>query len=56
MSTILTGATGLLTWLLTSATSIVQWIIGNPLALTLTVMFIVGFAIAALTRILRSAC
>ena len=56
MSTILTGATDLLTWLLKSATAIVTWIIGNPLALTLTVMFVVGFAIAALTRILRSAC
>ena len=56
MGDITTVATSLLSWLLTSATSIVTWIIGNPLALTLTVMFIVGFAIAALTRILRSAC
>lgn len=56
MTTILEGATSLLTWSLTSFSSIVTWIIGNPLALTFTVMFIVGFAVALLVRVLRAAC
>lgn len=56
MGDITTGATSLLTWALSSFTSIVSWMIENPLALTFTVMFIVGFAVALLVRVLRAAC
>ena len=49
------GATSLLTWAITSFTSIVTWMLGNPLALTFIAMFVVGFAVALLVRVLRSA-
>lgn len=48
------GATALLTWALSSFTSIVQWVLGNPLALTIAVMFVVGFAVSLLIRVLHS--
>lgn len=48
------GATSLLTWALSSFTSIVQWVLGNPLALTIAVMFVVGFAVSLLIRVLHS--
>lgn len=54
MSTITAGATELLTWVLTAATSIVTWVVGNPLALLLACMFITGFAVSMLMRILHS--
>ena len=49
------GATSLLTWAITSFTSIVTWMLGNPLALTFIAMFVIGFAVALLVRVLRSA-
>lgn len=55
LSTITDGATTLLTWAITSFTSIVTWMLGNPLALTFIAMFVVGFAVALLVRVLRSA-
>ena len=55
LSTITEGATSLLTWAITSFTSIVTWMLGNPLALTFIAMFVVGFAVALLVRVLRSA-
>lgn len=55
LSSITDGATSLLTWAITSFTSIVTWMLGNPLALTFIAMFVVGFAVALLVRVLRSA-
>lgn len=55
ISTITEGATSLLTWAITSFTSIVTWMLSNPLALTFIAMFVVGFAVALLVRVLRSA-
>lgn len=52
---ITTGATSLLTWAITSFTSIVSWMLSNPLALTFIAMFVIGFAVALLVRVLRSA-
>lgn len=54
LSTITGAATDLLTWVLSSSTSIVTWIVGNPLALLLACMFITGFAVSMLMRILHS--
>lgn len=48
------GATALLTWALSSFTSIVTWVLANPLALTIAVMFVVGFAVSLLIRVLHS--
>lgn len=53
-ATILSEATSLLTWALTSATSIINWCIGNPYMIILMVMFIVGFAVSMLSRIVYS--
>lgn len=55
VGTITEGATSLLTWAITSFTSIVTWMLGNPLALTFISMFVIGFAVALLVRVLRSA-
>lgn len=55
LSTITDGATSLLNWAITSFTSIVTWMLGNPLPLTFIGMFVVGFAVALLVRVLRSA-
>lgn len=55
IGTITEGATSLLTWAITSFTSIVTWMLGNPLALTFIAMFVIGFAVALLVRVLRSA-
>lgn len=55
VSTVTDGATSLLTWAISSFTSIVTWMLGNPLALTFIAMFVVGFAVALLVRVLRSA-
>lgn len=48
------GASDLLTWALSSFSSIVTWVLGNPLALTIAVMFVVGFAVSLLVRVLHS--
>ena len=49
IGTVTTSATSLLTWALTSFTSIVTWVLGNPLATTIAVMFVVGFHLCHLT-------
>ena len=53
-ATILDQATALLTWALSCFTSIISWMIGNPYAIILVVMFIVGFAVSLLARVLYS--
>lgn len=53
--TILKGVTTVLTWTLTSMTSIATWLIGNPLGAIYIGMFIIGFAVALMFRVLHSA-
>lgn len=55
METVLSNVTDLLTWTLTSATSITTWLIGNDLGAIYIGMFIIGFAIAVLFRVLHTA-
>ena len=52
---ILKGVTTVLTWTLTSMTSIAEWLIGNPLGAIYIGMFIIGFAVALMFRVLHSA-
>lgn len=52
---ILSTVTSFLTWALSSITSVVTWIIGNDLAMVYVSMFIVGFVVAYLFRILHTA-
>ena len=54
IGTVTTAATSLLTWALTAFTAIVTWVLGNPLATTVAVMFVVGFSVSLLVRILHS--
>lgn len=53
-SSILETAGSLLTWVLTQATAIVNWGLGNPYVIILMVMFIAGFAVAMMARIIYS--
>ena len=53
--TILTGVTTVLTWCLTAMTSIASWLINNPLGAIYIGMFIIGFAVALMFRVLHSA-
>lgn len=55
MSGILSSVTTFLTWALTSITSVVTWIIGDDLAMIYVSMFIIGFVVAYLFRILHTA-
>lgn len=55
MSGILGQVTTFLTWVLTSITSVVTWIVGDDLAMVYVSMFIVGFVVAYLFRILHTA-
>lgn len=52
---VLTGVTSVLTWALTAMTSISTWLIGNPLGAIYIGMFIIGFAVALMFRVLHSA-
>lgn len=52
---ILATVTSFLTWALSSITSVVTWIIGDDLAMIYVSMFIVGFVVAYLFRILHTA-
>lgn len=54
-SSVLTGVTAVLTWSLTAMTSISSWLIGNPLGAIYIGMFIIGFAVALMFRVLHSA-
>ena len=51
---ILTTAGDLLSWVLTQATAIISWCLGNPYMIILMVMFIAGFAVSMLARIVYS--
>lgn len=51
---ILNQATALLQWVLTQATAIISWMIGNPYTIILLVMFIAGFGVSMLARIIYS--
>lgn len=53
-STVLKAASDLLSWVLDQGTAIITWALGNPYAVILLVMFIAGFAVAMLARILYS--
>lgn len=55
MSGILSQVTTFLTWALTSITSVVSWIVGDGLAMVYVSMFIIGFVVAYLFRILHTA-
>ena len=55
MDTILGNVTTLLTWCITSMNSITSFLVGNDLGSIYIGMFIIGFAIAALFRILHTA-
>lgn len=54
LTTFLGGVTELLTWTLSSMTSVVTWCLGNPLAFCYLGMFISGFVVAYMARVLRS--
>ena len=54
-SSVLTGVSSVLTWALTAMTSISTWLIGNPLGAIYIGMFIIGFAVALMFRVLHSA-
>lgn len=55
MSGILSSVTTFLTWALSSITSVVTWIVGDDLAMIYVSMFIIGFVVAYLFRILHTA-
>ncbi len=54
MSSILSLATELLTWLITSMTSLLTFISSNPIILVFFIMTIAGFGISVLMRIWHS--
>lgn len=53
-ATILTQATAVITWALEQWTAFIGWMIGNPYAILLLTMFIIGFAVALMVRVLHS--
>lgn len=55
MSTVLQNVTTVVNWCLTTFTSFTGWLISDPLGGIYLAMFIIGFAIAALFRLLHSA-
>ena len=55
MSTVLGNVTSLVTWCLTTFTSFTGWLIADYLGAIYLGMFIVGFAMAAMFRLLHSA-
>lgn len=55
VTAILGDVASVLTWTATQMTSIVTWIVGNDLAMIYVSMFIIGFAVALLFRILHTA-
>ena len=55
VTNVLTSVTTLLEWTLESATDITTWVIGDSLGGIYIGMFIIGFAIAALFRVLHTA-
>lgn len=55
IQTVLDHVTTLVTWCLTTFTSFTAWLIGDSLGGIYLGMFIVGFAMAAMFRLLHSA-
>lgn len=55
MGAVLTNTTTLATWCLTQFTEFTKWLVADPLGGVYLGMFIFGFAIAALFRLLHSA-
>lgn len=53
-ASILETAGSLITWCLTQFTAIVNWAIGNSYVIILLVMFIAGFAVSMLARVIYS--
>lgn len=51
---ILTTAGDLLGWALEQGTAVISWALGNPYMIILMVMFIAGFAVSMLARIIYS--
>lgn len=54
LSSILTAATQLVTWIITTIGSFLTFIVDNPVILVLFLMMIVSFAVGMLFRIWRS--
>ena len=54
-STVFSGLQALLTWVLTSCSLISSWLIGNSLGAVYIALFIIGFAVALMFRVLHSA-
>lgn len=54
LSSILTAATELVTWIITSLGSFLSFIVDNPVILVLFLMMLVSFAVGILFRIWRS--
>ena len=55
MSAVLTSVGEMLTWALTQFSAITVWLTGNSLGQIYLAMFIIGFVIAAMFRLLHSA-
>lgn len=51
---ILEQAGALITWAITQFTAIITWATGNPYVLILLCMFIAGFAVSLLARVIYS--
>lgn len=51
---ILETAGDLITWAITQFTAIITWAIGNPYMIILLCMFIAGFAVSLLARVIYS--
>lgn len=51
---ILSTAGDLITWCITQFTAIISWAIGNPYVVILLCMFIAGFAVSMLARVIYS--
>ena len=53
-ASILETAGSLVTWCITQFTAIIGWALGNPYMIILMVMFIAGFAVSMLSRVIYS--
>ena len=53
-ASILSTAGDLLAWVLEQGTAVITWALGNPYMIILLVMFIAGFAVSMLARIIYS--
>ena len=55
MSAVLTSVGDMLAWCTSQFTEVTTWLVGNPLGQIYLAMFIIGFVIAAMFRLLHSA-